>query len=446
MPIELQTVLLKNNWNNKKIVVAVSGGADSMVLAALLQNAGVTIVLAHCNFGLRGEESDGDEALVKQWATEQGIPVYTERFATRAILEAEGGNLQETARDLRYAWFEQLRLRLSFDFIATAHHQQDAAETMLINLLKGTGIAGLHGILPQQGRIIRPLLSITKEELLAYAAAEHIPWREDSSNKKDDYIRNQIRHHLLPLAESIVPGATGQLYKSSLHVQEAEQLYLESITRYRHKLIEQRGQDWYIPVLKLRHCSPLGTILLELLKPFGFTAAQLPDLLRLLSAETGKYINAAANRVIRNRNFLIVTPLQQEASGHILLEEQGGAVNTSHFNLDFAGKALDETLLQQILATADPNAAHLDYSKLEFPLILRPWKTGDYFYPLGMNNKKKKVSRFLIDQKVPLHEKANVWVLESNKKIAWVLGKRIDERFKIGAGTAHIFRFFIRSV
>lgn len=446
MPIELQTVLLKNNWNNKKIVVAVSGGADSMVLAALLHNAGVTIVLAHCNFGLRGAESDGDEALVKAWAAAQDIPVYTEHFATRAILEEEGGNLQETARDLRYTWFEQLRLRLAFDLIATAHHQQDAVETMLINLLKGTGIAGLHGILPQQGRIIRPLLSFTKEELLAYAAAVRVPWREDSSNKKDDYIRNRIRHHLLPLAESIVPGATGQLYKSSLHLQEAEQLYLESINRYRNKLIEQRGGDWYIPVLKLRHCKPLATILLELLKPFGFTAAQLPDLLRLLNAETGKYINSAANRVIRNRNFLIVTPLQEEESGHILLGEQGGAAHTTHFNLDFAGQALDETLLQQILAMADNNAAHLDYSKLDFPLILRPWKTGDYFYPLGMNNKKKKVSRFLIDQKVPLHEKEKVWVLESNKKIAWVLGKRIDERFKIGPGTTHIFCFFIRPV
>lgn len=445
MPVELQSILLRNNWNNKKIVVAVSGGADSMVLAALLQQAGADMVLAHCNFGLRGTESDGDEALVVTWAEAAGVPVYTERFATREILEG-GGNLQETARDLRYAWFESLRTTLGFDLVATGHHQQDVAETVLINLLKGTGIAGLHGILPQQGRIIRPLLAFTKTELLEFAAAHQVPWREDSSNKKDDYVRNQVRHHVLPLAENIVPGAVEHLYKSSLRLQEAELLYQESISRYRRKLIEQRAKEWYIPVLKIRHCRPLATILWELLKPFGFTAAQLPDLQRLLDAETGKYINSATHRIIRNRNFLIVTSLLREESGHVLLEAADREVATAHFRLDIREQVLDETLLRQIMSAADNQAAHLDYGKLEFPLILRPWKTGDYFYPLGMNHKKKKVSRFLIDQKVPLHEKEKIWVLESNKKIAWVIGKRIDERFKIGQGTGKIWRFFMKPV
>lgn len=444
MSLAIAPLLEKNNWNNKKIIVAVSGGADSMVLAALLQHAGAELVLAHCNFGLRAAESDGDEALVQDWGREHNIPVHIQHFATRALLEEQGGNLQETARDLRYSWFEQLRLQLGFDLIATAHHRQDVAETMLINLLKGTGIAGLHGILPQVGKVIRPLLSFSKEALLAYAKDNAVPWREDSSNAKEDYVRNQLRLQLLPLAEQIVPGATEHLYKTSVHIAEAEMLYQESINRYRRRLLEQRAQEWYIPVLKLKHCEPLGTILLELLKPFGFSAAQLPDLKRLLEAESGRYVNAPAWRVIRNRNFLIVTAQKQEESGHILIDETAESATTAHFSLCIQSRPLDEALLQQILSAADSDAAHLDYSKLEFPLVLRPWKTGDYFYPLGMNNKKKKVSRFLIDQKVPLHEKEKIWVLESNKKIAWVLGKRIDERFKMGATTGRILSFFIR--
>ena len=444
MSLDLYPLLLQHNWHQKKIVVAVSGGADSMALAALLHQAGATIVLAHCNFGLRGTESDGDEALVTQWAEQQAIPVYVQHFATREILEQRGGNLQETARDLRYTWFETLRAQLGFDLIATAHHSQDAAETMLINLLKGTGISGLHGILPQQGRVIRPLLALRKETLIAYLAAQGITWREDSSNQKDDYVRNQVRNQLLPLAEQIVPGATEHLYRSSLHLQEAELLYQESVARYRKRLLEQRGKDWYIPLLKLRHCRPLGTILLELLRPFGFTAAQLPDLKRLTAAETGKYINAPAFRIIRNRNFLIITAQATAESGHILVEPRAEKIATAHFELECSERQLTEALLQDIVQADAREAAHLDFDKLVFPLVLRPWKTGDYFYPLGMNRKKKKVSRFLIDQKVPLHEKEKIWVLESDKKIAWVVGKRIDERFRIGTGTGRILSVFLR--
>lgn len=431
---KLQSILSDQLWNDRKVIVAISGGLDSMVLADLLHKSGLKVLLAHCNFGLRGEESDGDEALVKEWASSKVIPVSVKAFDTKNILAEEGGNLQEIARNLRYNWFESLRISSGFDYIATAHHLQDAVETMLINLLKGTGIAGLHGILPLQGRIIRPLLSFTKEEIRQYALAENIPWREDSSNKKDDYLRNEIRHHLLPMAEQIIPNATINLYRNTQRLRDAELLYNESIDRYKKKLLEQRDKNWYIPILKLKHCHPLGTILWELVKPFRFSAAQIDDIVNLVHAETGRFVASPTHRIIKNRNFLIITPITAIESTHVLVKEGEQIVELPAFSLLVTeGKA--EAGLMKIVMAAGKEEVYLDKKYLEFPLVLRPAKTGDYFYPLGMPKKKKKVSRFLIDQKVPLHEKQNVWVLESRQKILWVIGMRLDDRFKLSENT-----------
>lgn len=405
-----------------------------MVLADLLFRSGVTVLLAHCNFGLRGGESDGDEALVVEWAQSKAIPFTVKSFDTRSILAEKGGNLQETARDLRYTWFEALRLSSGFDFIAIAHHLQDAVETMLMNLLKGTGIAGLHGILPLQGKIIRPLLPFTKEEISQYALAEHIPWREDSSNKKDDYLRNEIRHHLLPLAEQIIPNATINLFKNTQRLREAELLYNESIEKYRKKLLEQRNKDWYIPVLKLKHCHPLRTILWELVKPFHFSAAQMDDIAGLLPAETGRFVASATHRIIKNRNFLIITPLAALDSTHVLVKEGEQTVDLPGFTIHITEGTAESGLMKAVMA-ASKDEVYLDKKMLHFPLVIRPVKTGDYFYPLGMHKKKKKVSRFLIDQKVPLHEKQNIWVIESGQTIHWVAGMRLDDRCKLTENT-----------
>lgn len=429
----LQDILQERKWQDKKIIVAVSGGADSMALAALLQHLGTTMAIAHCNFGLRGEESDGDEAMVKAWAAGHNIPFYIQRFDIRGQLEKAGGNLQETARELRYQWFEQLRKQTGFDLIATAHHSGDSVETMLINFFKGTGIAGMHGILPQQQKIIRPLISFTKEELQAYAAMHHILWREDSSNLKDDYTRNAIRHQLLPVIEKIFPGSSANLAGNTIRFAETEVLYNQAIEGYRKKLLMQRNQDWYIPVLRLRHVVPLSTVVWELLRPFGFSPAQAKEALRLLDAETGKYIQARDYRIIRNRNFLIVTPNTPKESTHILIEEEhSSSIVTPEFSITVkkAGSADNDRI-----KSLDKHEICVDSGKLRFPLVLRPWKTGDYFYPFGMNRKKKKVSRFLIEQKVSLHEKEKIWVLESDKKIVWVIGMRPDDRFRISENT-----------
>ncbi len=430
----LQNILQERQWHLKKMVVAVSGGADSMVLAALLQQAGVSIAIAHCNFGLRGEESDGDEAMVAAWAAAQDIPFRVQRFDTKAQLASQGGNLQETARVLRYEWFEALRQEMGFDLIATAHHSQDSVETMLINFFKGTGIAGMHGILPQQNKIIRPLLTFTKEELQQFATEHQIPWREDSSNLKDDYTRNAIRHQLLPVIDKIFPGAADNLLGNTFRFAETEQLYNQAIEGYRKKLLLQRNKDWYIPVLRLRHVVPLATVLWELLRPFGFSPAQAKEVLHLLDAETGRYVAGNNYRIIRNRNFLIITPSQPLESTHILIEQGEEQIHYPDYGIHMKPAVMDATARER-LKTLDRHEICVDATQLHFPLVLRPWKTGDYFYPFGMNRKKKKVSRFLIEQKVPLHEKEKVWVLESDKKIVWVIGMRADERFRIREST-----------
>lgn len=443
MQEKIQALLKENQWQKKKIIVAVSGGLDSMVLAALLNRTAAEIIIAHCNFRLRGTESDGDEMLVREFASQLGVACFVRPFDTSAILEKQGGNLQETARDLRYRWFEQLRQEQDYDLIATAHHKQDSVETMLINFFKGTGIAGMHGILPQQGKIIRPLLPFTKANLEQFATAQHIPWREDSSNAKDQYTRNAIRNQLFPAIEQIFPQALEHLAGNTVRFAEAEKLYLESIERYRKKLIEKRGQDWYLPILKLRHVTPLHTILWELVKPFGFNSGQLSDIARLLEAETGKYIAAPDFRIIRNRNFLIITAGQQEESTHILIQENEVEAHTAGFSLTIKHASFTPGDMEQILHFTKEKIC-VDRNALTFPLVLRPWKTGDYFYPLGMNRKKKKVSRFLIEQKVPLHEKEHVWVLESNQSIVWVTGMRPDERFKVRPDTVRCVYFSVK--
>lgn len=439
---QVQAIFSAKQWNQRKVIVAVSGGLDSMVLAALLRHSAKEIILAHCNFGLRNEESDGDEALVRQWAAEQEIPCFVQRFDTREILEKQGGNLQETARNLRYNWFEALRKEQGFDLIATAHHKQDAVETMLFNFMKGTGISGMHGILPQQGKIIRPLLSFTKQDLQHYAQTNGIPWREDSSNAKDQYARNAIRHQLLPVMEQLVPQVLENLAGNTLRFADAEMLYLESISKYRRKLIEKRNADWYIPVLKLRHVKPLSTILWELIKPFGFHPAQLDDVMHLMDAETGRFVSSSTFRIIRNRSFLIITALEPVDSTYVLLQQEDQAVTVAGFQLKKKHAAFHEPDMERI-RQLPPTEICVDEAALEFPLMLRPWKTGDYFYPLGMQKKKKKVSRYLIEQKIPLHEKEKVWVLESNRKIIWVVGMRADERFKITSNTVNCLYFSV---
>jgi tRNA(Ile)-lysidine synthase len=437
----------RNAWRNVRIVVAISGGLDSMTLAKLLLSAKkyysrsphgllhFDFVLAHCNYKLRGEESNGDEAHVRKWAAQNNIPLHVKQIDTPAILAQEKGNLQARARELRYEWLEHLRKELDFDCIATAHHQQDAVETVLMNFFKGTGIRGLHGILPEQKRLIRPLITFKKEELEQYAISEGLAWREDSSNKKTDYLRNAIRLQIIPQLEQIIPGVMEHVYANSLRFGEVEELYNQSIQRYKKRLVEQRGKDWFIPLRKLINCRPLATIIFEILQPFGLKPKQLQDVLQLIHSDTGRFIDFEKFRIIKDRNFFIITELNTVASEHVLVKGFDEEVSTAHFRLQ-----LKQLSKPPNFAQITASEAYLDADMLSMPLTLRPWKEGDYLYPLGMGMKKKKVKKLLIDLKMPIHEKEKVWVLASEQKIVWVCGIRMDERFKLGTNTKDIIQ------
>lgn len=422
-----------------KLLIAVSGGVDSVVLCHLCHESGFDFVMAHCNFQLRGEESNRDEDFVLQLGRNYGKEVLVKHFATKAYATQNKVSTQVAARELRYSWFYDLLeptpdSRLSTpdsrltppDLLLTAHHADDNIETVLMNFFKGTGITGMRGILPKQGKLIRPLLFATKDSLLEYAKEKGLKWVEDSSNAGDQYTRNYFRHQLIPSLQKVYPQVNQNLVASINRFREVETLYQHAIALQKKKLLEQKGNEVHIPVLKLKKVAALPSVVYEIAKDFGFVTGQVDDIIHLLEAETGHFVASATHRIIRNRDWLIIAPMATEEAANILIEEMVSKVRTAQWQLQLSKKDRSAVSI-----STDSNVAYLDAATIQFPLLLRKWKEGDYFYPLGMKKKKKKVSRFLIDQKMSKTDKENIWVLEMNKKIVWVVTQRIDDRFKI---------------
>lgn len=421
-----------------KLLLAVSGGVDSVVLCELCKQAGYDLVIAHCNFQLRGTESERDEAFVKSLGEKYGVEVLVRRFDTEKYAADNKLSIQVAARGLRYNWFRELLKGPLPDvhFLLTAHHADDNIETLLMNFFKGTGIGGLKAILPKQHKIIRPLLFARKDELLAFAATHQLSFVEDSSNASDKYTRNYFRHQLIPALQQVFPQVEDNLADNLQRFREIEQLYQQSVDGHRKRLLEQKGNEWHIPVLKLQRTKPLSTVVYEIIKDFGFAAQQVPDVVSLLQGETGKYVRSATHRIIKNRQWLIISPNDSAVAANILIERTNDTVV-------FAEGQLECKELQTATSHQPPGSnliAQLDGSKIKFPLLLRKWKHGDYFYPLGMQ-KKKKLSRFLTDQKLSLVQKEKVWVLEMNATIIWVVGQRIDDRFKVTDKTKELIQF-----
>jgi len=435
---------LKLSTHQTQLILAVSGGVDSIVLVDLCNQAGFQFVIVHCNFQLRGEESIRDENFVRSLGKKYNKEVLTKRFDTKTFAEENKISIQVAARELRYVWFEEIvsgqwlvvnnnvapysQLTTHNSQLATAHHADDNIETLLLNFFRGTGISGLHGILPKQGNIIRPLLFAKREEIVAYAKEQNLSWVEDSSNASDKYSRNFVRHQVVPLMKTIYPQVDDNLLANIERFKEIELIYNASIEQTKTKLIEAKGNERHIPILKLKKQIPLKTIVFEIIKDFGFAATQTEEAIKLLDAANGSFMASASHRLIINRNWLIIAPLQSEESINILIEEGTKKIVFAEGILSFETSTVDNN------PPTDASIATLDASEIKYPLLLRPYKQGDYFYPLGMQ-KKKKLSKFFIDQKLSKTQKERVWVLESNKRIVWVIGYRIDNRFRLKTAT-----------
>jgi tRNA(Ile)-lysidine synthase len=446
--IHQENLFQKNDY----LLLAVSGGADSVALCELCFQAGFHFEIAHCNFQLRGEESQRDEEFVRQLAEKYWSKVFIKKFDTKKYAEEKKISIQIAARELRYEWFDEL-LKEEFagsyhsasnlipdstnliphtSYLLTAHHANDNIETLLMNFFKGTGIKGLQGILSNQGKIIRPLLFAKKKEIISFIKENNLEFVEDSSNSSEKYTRNYFRLQLIPSIQNVFPYVEENLINNIERFKEIEVLYLQSIELHKKNLLEQKGNEVHIPVLKLLKSKPLKTIVYEIIKDFNFTAHQTGEAVHLLNSESGKYISSATHRILKNRKWLIIAPVNNFLAQHILINKSDKEIVFELGKLIFK----NEAFTNEKISTSNLTAM-LDAKNITFPLLLRKWKPGDYFYPLGMQ-KKKKLSKFFIDQKTSLTEKEKVWVIESDKRIIWIIGKRIDDRFKITEKTKNV--------
>lgn len=414
----------------KRLLLAVSGGLDSMVMTHLFQQSGYEIALAHCNFQLRGDESEGDQAFVEQYSKENKIPIFVTQFDTKTYAEINKLSTQLAARELRYNWFQEILDQNKYDFLLTAHHADDSLETFLINLTRGTGLEGLTGIPTQNNQIVRPLLIFSRAEIMQYAKENTLHWREDSSNASDKYLRNKIRHDLVPILKELNPSFLDSFQKTQEHLQESQSLVQDASRLVYNQVVEERNVEFYFDLNKLKEQNNFRFYLYQWLHPYGFRAWE--DIYNLVESQSGKQVFSDEYRLLKDRIYLILSKktLQNEEKEYFIFENQ----------LEIL-EPLNISLSESISYTNDSNMSiFVDRKKIVFPLILRKWREGDVFQPSGMGGKSKKVSKFFKDQKMSLLEKDQAWLLFSESKVVWVVGIRQDECFKANSLTENILQ------
>ncbi len=415
----------------QKILLAVSGGIDSMVLMHLFEKSGYDYGVVHCNFQLRGEESDGDEKFVREQVQMHGIPSFFKTFDTQEYARLNGISIEMAARELRYNYFEEIRLEHAYDLIATAHHQDDLIETFFLNLSRKTGIKGLTGIKDKSGNLIRPLLFAGRQEIEAYAAKHYIEYREDSSNNEVVFQRNYLRHKILPLFSELNPAFKKNLLASIDNLRDAENVYISVLKKDKETVVVENDGVIQIDIEKLRTTQFPQLLLLEVLSPLNFNSSVVDEVFHSLEAESGKQFFSKTHRLVKDRDQLFISELKESEEKIYYIEEDDAELFEPFDILVQKADSVNFDIIKR------SNVACIDYDMIQFPLLIRKWKQGDYFQPLGMTGIKK-VSDFLIDRKVPLHEKENVWLLCSGKKIVWIMGLRLDERFKVTSDTKKV--------
>ncbi|MEL7001672.1 MAG: tRNA lysidine(34) synthetase TilS [Bacteroidota bacterium] len=414
-----------------KLLLAVSGGVDSMVLVHMLEQLKFKFTIAHCNFSLRGNESDGDEQFVSRYCASRSIEFYSKTFNTKKYAIEKGISTQMAARELRYAWFNSIRDNRGLTYILTAHHLNDSFETAIFNLSKGTGLPGLKGIVAKKGVIIRPLLFLTKLEIEEYATTHNLKWREDVSNESTKYHRNLIRHKIIPQLRKINPLLEKTFVNTSRRLAESDEAVYTLVEQLKDKYTTQKGRDIWIDKKAIIN----AVVLHKLLEVYGFNYSQCIEI-KNSENHVGSIFTTRAHQLNVDREYLIVS-LVEEYESEIQINSDELEVSASHFKLQLTNTPYDS---DRVLINQN---ASLDLSKLKFPLKIRRWKQGDKFTPLGMKGKKK-VSDFMIDAKIPLNLKSRVYVLLSGDEIAWVVGHRISDHFKVTGKTKMMYNITVK--
>lgn len=417
----------------KKLLLATSGGIDSMVLVNLLSQSKYNSVVAHCNFQLRDTESDKDENFVISECKKLKIPFFTVKFDTKKFAEDYKLSIQLAARKLRYDWFYELLEKENCDYILTAHHLDDSIETFLINFTRGTGLEGLTGIPAQNDKVIRPLLHFSRKDIEDFALENKIKWREDSSNASDKYLRNKLRHDVIPMLKELQPNLLSTFQKTIENLQQSQSLVKDASMIVYKIVVEEQDDFLKINLNELLKLPNYKAYLYHWLKKYGFAAWS--DIAELVYAQSGKQVFSEEFSLLKDRNYLILSPKKEtELEEVILIQKEENQVNVP---LKFEFCNVDD------ITISDANCIFVDEDKIQFPLMLRKWQESDYFYPLGMKGKKK-LSKYFKDEKLSLVEKSKIWLLCSNKQIIWVIGMRQDERFKVETNTNNILQIRLK--
>ena len=407
----------------QRILVAVSGGVDSMVLLDLLRELVDEVAVAHCNFQLRGQDSVKDEQLVESYCKRYELTCHIKRFDTKLFKQST----QMAARTLRYNWFEELCNSNGYDIVLTAHHADDNIETLLMNIIRGTGIEGLAAIPEQNGRIIRPLLPFYKSEIVNYAQAQEIPWREDRSNQSDDYLRNAMRHHVIPELAKLHPKALENTSKTIDFTKQAALVIQQQTVQLQEQLFQNKKGTIHIPIQEIKALKPLSFWSHQLFQAYGFDHREV---IKLMNAQKGKQISSH-NYVLEvgRDEFLLYQPFTHDAEKEFKVYKDG---LSEPLNLTFSKEQLNTK-----------NALTVDEETILFPMTLRKWKKGDHFYPTGMTGSKK-VSKFFKDEKYTATQKAAQWLLCSGNDIVWIVGKRADRRFTPSENTINLLNINLK--